>query len=143
VPDTLRDFVVRHTERGECKCGKCYDRRVRPEPQGHTADLTFFKVCAKSSPNPDDMREVVRNHQPVFTDAVDPLDGEEHNYIELGAWAGDQETALRMMGLGSILGLWKLLTPNTILGDLVDEDMKMAMAQRGFVCIQAEKGGDE
>ena len=36
------------------------------------------------------------------------------SYIELGAWIGDQGLALALMGLGSALGIWGIITPQTL-----------------------------
>ncbi len=42
------------------------------------------------------------------------------------------------MGLGSLLGLWQLLTPYTVLGKDTAPELAMQMAGVGFVSIQAE-----
>ena len=44
--ESLIDYVLKHTERGECNCGQCLDRGDKPDPVGHTVDLGFFKVAA-------------------------------------------------------------------------------------------------
>jgi hypothetical protein len=67
----------------------------------------------------------------------DPLDGEEHNYLELGGWIGDQGLALQYMGLGVLLGVFKLLSPRTMLGDLITEEMGREMVGTGMLSIQS------
>lgn len=45
----LYDFIDRYAERGDCRCGHCIDAPADPkQPQGHTADMVFFKVAAKT-----------------------------------------------------------------------------------------------
>jgi len=107
---SLVDYVLRHTERGECNCGRCLDRGDKPDPDGHTVDLGFFKVAAN------------------------PLDGGEHNYMQLGGWIGDQGLAMQYMGLGVLLGVFKLLSPS-MLGITSDDPMFMQMIGAGFLSI--------
>jgi hypothetical protein len=54
------------------------------------------------------------------------------SYIELGGWLGSQDVALRFIGLGAVLGLWKPVTPASlgITGPDAEE-----MAGRGFVML--------
>ena len=70
------------------------------------------------------------------------LDGNEHGYMEIGGWIGDQTLALALMGLGAKLGLWRLITPKDILklaGLEGDKEMADAMAGRGLVTIKAQE----
>ncbi len=133
----LREYVINHTERGACKCGQCFDAPSHPEkhqPDGHTVDLVFFKVAAKGNPDKDTLIKLIReNKRGDFCD-VDVLDGKEHNYLELGGWIGSQGLAMMLMGLGSILGIWILLSPRLFHG--ISEDMQIRMAQRGLLSIQ-------
>lgn len=135
---TLHDYIAAHVERGACQCGKCFDAPENPQdkqPTGHTADLVFFKVCAIGEPKAEDLRALIEAHDGEFG-PVNPLDGKEHNYLELGGYMGDQGAALMLMGLGSLLGLWNLLTPAS-LG--IDGDLAMQMAGMGMVSIQAPR----
>ena len=43
-----------------------------------------------------------------------------------------------LMGLGALTGLWKLLTPRSMLGDAITEEMVQDMAGAGYVTIQAK-----
>jgi hypothetical protein len=132
----LSDYVFLHVKRGACQCGKCFDAPDKPaehQPTGHTADLVFFKVCAVAEPQAEELRRLIQAHHGEYG-PVDPLDGKEHNYMELGGYIGDQGVALMLMGLGTLLGLWKLLSP-AMLG--IDGQEAMNMAQMGLLSIQA------
>lgn len=134
----LAEYVMQHVERGACQCGKCMDAPADPvkhQPTGHTADLVFFKVRATNDPKADELRELIRAHKGDYG-PVDPLDGKEHNFLELGGYMGDQGLALMLMGLGSLLGLWSLMTPKTMLG--MDGDRAMQLAGMGMVAVQAK-----
>lgn len=136
---TLTEYVRASTERGACQCGRCIDAPANPQetqPMGHTADLIFFKVALKNGTDAETLRTLIQQQQGEFCE-VNPLDGKEHNYLELGGWVGDQDTALQLMGLGSLLGLWDLLTPKTMLPGVPDE-MANQMAGMGMVAIQAK-----
>lgn len=42
VMQELREFVVRHAERGTCRCGRCIDHPGEDsQPAGHTGELVF------------------------------------------------------------------------------------------------------
>lgn len=131
---TIVDYVMSHTDRGECNCGRCLDRGDKPDPTGHVADVFFFKVAAKSSPTKADFKSLARQHKGSYG-AVDPFDGKEHSYIELGGWIGDQGVAMQFMGLGALLGLFRLMTPKMLPG--LPADLMSQMAGAGMVSIQA------
>lgn len=137
---SLIDFVIAHTTRGECQCGKCFDRGDKPDPIGHTADLIFFKVAlVPDIPTPEVFRAKTAEHRGEFADC-DPLDGNEHGYMELGGWIGDQGLAMQYMALGSLIGVFRLITPRTQLPDgLIGDDQVMQMAGLGMVSIIAAK----
>lgn len=134
----LAEYVTRHTERGECNCGRCLDRGEAPDPTGHVADLAFFKVAATGSPTLADFRQLTSDHKGEFNE-VDPFDGREHNYLELGGWLGDQGAALRYMGLGVLLGAFRLLSPKEMLPGITDEQA-IQMAGMGLLAVQSEAG---
>lgn len=131
----LIDLVVQHTLRGECRCGRCIDVIGRPDPDGHTTDLVFFKVARKGDLSIAEFREASAAHQGEFNE-VDVFDGAEHGYMELGGWIGDQGLALQYMGLGVLLGVFKLFTPKMLMPWL-DDETEMQIAGRGFVTVQA------
>lgn len=55
------------------------------------------------------------------------------SYIELGAWLGDQETALRFLALGEHLGAWTVITPKLmgLEGDDADALAGIGMVMNG------------
>jgi hypothetical protein len=57
------------------------------------------------------------------------------SYIELGGWLGDQGAALMFMGLGEILGLWDVVTPETMLRGTVNQGKADELAGLGLVMI--------
>jgi len=131
----LAKYVYAHTERGECKCGKCLDAGDSPDPTGHTIDMVFFKVAAKDEPNLDGFKRLSAEAKHGDFGDIDPLDGAEHNYMELGAWIGDQGLAMLYMALGVSLGAFNLLSP-AMLGLSGPEAMQFA--GMGMLSIQAK-----
>jgi len=126
----VAEYVSRHAVRGACQCGKCFDAPANPDqhqPIGHTADLVFFKVAAREA-NRSEFERLVNAEFPHW------LDGKEHSYLDTGGDIGDQGLAMMAMGLGAILGTWKLMTPAML--DIPD-DLKIQMAGVGFITIQA------
>lgn len=139
--ETVNEYVLKHCERGECTCGRCSD--VNPNApdfkvDAHTADLIFFNVRAKDDAQAGNLRAVIEAHVGAFCE-LNPFDGKEHNYIEIGGWIGDQGQALMLMGLGHIIGLWQLLTPRSVLGKMATEEMVQNLAGVGIVSIVARK----
>lgn len=127
----LADYVLAHTIRGACTCGKCFDAPDHPEkkqPDGHTVNLTFFKVASKGGDKEEFLALVQKEHSGW-------LDGKEHNYLQVGGDMGDQGIALMTIGLGHLLCAWKALTPD-ILMPFLPEDLKQKMAGQGMVSLQ-------
>jgi hypothetical protein len=91
---------------------------TEPAPEGtETADLVFFKVWVdpknSTAMNVVDLKTLIKQgKQGVFTD-VDLFDGKE------------------------ALLHRKLLTPKSVLGKIVDDDMERELAGRGMVTIVA------
>ena len=129
----IKAFAVR----GECTCERCIDSVADAEhkqPEGHTADLVFFKVGAGAGANAQDLLFALQDAG--ISAAL--FDGKEHGYMEIGGLVGDQGAALMLMGIGSILGLWDLLTPRKMLGDCLTEEMELGLAGGGYVTIKAK-----
>lgn len=114
----LIDYVVKHTRQADTG-----------------VDMVFFKVEILGSPGLIALQDLVRSHQGEFG-PCNVLDGEEHGYMELGGWVGDQGLALRMMALGQVLGLWKVHTPRSMFGNVLDEDKLMNMAGMGMISVK-------
>ena len=134
--DDLRLYISAHTDRGECQCGKCIDKGPDESLGSHTVDLIFFEVCLRDKPDADFLRTMIQANVEGSHCNVDLFDGEEHSYLELGSWIGDQGLAMLLMGMGSLLGLWKRLTPKTIFGSMLDDETVTKMAGMGMVAIQ-------
>ena len=125
----LYEFVNTYSVRGACMCGKCVDALENPgahQPDGHTVDLTFFKVGLNGKPDAEQFRKLARPHIPI----------RETSYITLGAEVGDQGFALQLMGLGHLLGVWRALSPETMFGGLLDDKLKREMAGKGLVTFE-------
>lgn len=136
----LSEYITAYSQRGACTCGRCADAVANPEkkqPAGHVADMIFFKVSAKEGASAGTLKTLLREHEGEFAQC-NMLDDKEHSYIEVGAWIGDQGLALQLMGLGVLLGLWKLRTPRTMLGQETPEQMVKLMAGAGMVCVKRE-----
>lgn len=145
----LAKYIVEHCTRGACTCGRCIDappdaKNLQPDSVGHTVDLQFFKVALKDNPldvdkeiMKDELIPLIKGHKGDFCD-VDLFDGKEHNFIEIGGWIGDQGLALILMGMGELIGIWKVATPNRIAPDFSEETRTM-LAQTGYISITFKK----
>lgn len=135
----LVEYVLLHSVRGECRCGRCIDVGNKPDPEGeHLADVQFFKIGQLNDPKVEELKQLIAEHEPCFGDKIDLFDGNEHGFIEIGGWIGSQQTALLLMGLGASMGMFDLMTPNSMMPDLPD-DLKNQMAQSGLITIKAKK----
>jgi hypothetical protein len=133
---TMIDYVMSKSIRGDCTCGSCFDAAAQPDqPKGHTADLTFFKVAATPEASADALRALVQEAMPNL------LDGREHSYIEIGVEMG-QDAALRLIGLGGVLGLWNVLSPDTVMPFLNQEE-RILLAQRGLVALKVVQAQED
>lgn len=121
----LIDYIARHSIRGECRCGKCVDSRPDPGTPPHSADLIFFWVSAVNRPSAIELDRLLRIHYPDFQRFRDGP-----SYIEIGGILGDQGLALQLIGLGAVLGMWAVASPN-IFG-FAEEDA-MTLANQGFI----------
>lgn len=131
----LIDYVQSHTQQGQCTCGKCSPDANAPmfKEGDHTINMEFFKVGIVGAPAKDEYLKLMAEHKGEYGDC-DPVDGKEHGYMELGGWIGDQGLAMRCMALGVHLGVFKLLTPSTVM-PFLPPDLKMQMAESGMVCV--------
>ncbi len=134
---SLQKYIMGHTERNACQCGQCIDKGQDFALSGHTVNMVFFEVAAKGEPTKEALTALLKEHKGEFCD-VNLFDGKEHSYIEIGGFVGDQGLALQLMGLGSLLKMWDLLTPFTLLGSDFPKDLATQMAGSGLVSIQAE-----
>lgn len=134
---SLAEYVHKHTMRGECTCGRCIDAVKDPEthqPDGHTIDMTFFKVALRNDPDKKTFLKFVEDEFPTM------LDGGEHSYIELGALMGDQGIAIQTIGMGGLLGVWQALSPAML--DL-PKHIELMMAGNGMIALVYDKGDND
>lgn len=101
------------------------------KPDVPVVDVHFFTVAVNLPMAEENRADILAGIKalPCFQ-----KDGEV-SYIELGAELGDQEFALRLMGLGEALKIWRVYTPDRVLGDSIPQDMKNEMAGMGFVTV--------
>lgn len=131
----LAEYVKSHVERGECKCGRCIDLGTKPDPEGvHTVDMTFFKTALVGEANAQDFERLTNEWNGQFT-PVNVFDGHEHGYMELGGWLGSQDLAIQYMALGVMLGIFKLISPLTLLEMPSEDPEAQRMARNGFLWI--------
>jgi hypothetical protein len=121
----LIEYIEKHTDRGECQCGRCFDKGPDREAPPHSVNVHFFWVSARENPT---KAELLKRLAAEYPD-MDRLRAGP-SYIELGALLGDQGLALRLIALGKLVGLWPAITPATIgaSGETADQ-----LAGAGFV----------
>lgn len=104
---------------------------------GQTA-IEFFDVDYSDDIDAETLRALIGAvDEPVFGGAINFFDGTENNFMKVGGWIGDQSLALRLMAMGSHLGLWQLMTPSNMLPNGTDDELKKQMAGMGMVSIVA------
>lgn len=111
----LRKYVAKHVER---------DAKGR-------LNLMFFRINKRGNPIEEDFLDLVKEQYPHW------LDGKEHHYLECGGDMGDQGIALATMGLGAMLGVWKILTPDNMM-PFLPKKLQMQMAGSGMISIIKE-----
>ncbi len=132
----LVNYIIEHTERGECQCGQCCDKQPdRPAP-GHSVDLVFFWVSTRNEPTAERLRWLLESQYPDV-----PRLSEGPSYLELGAELGDQGIAICLIGLGHLLKLWQAVTP-LALG--IKGEQAQQMARNGLLmCTGLQPLGTE
>jgi hypothetical protein len=120
----LVEYILKHTE-----------RLPREATREGAIDLGFFKVALKGSPDAEEFRRLIAANAKGEFANVNPLDGEEHSYIELGGWIGDQGLAMQFMGLSEALGLSRTLSPRTMLGDAIGSAMEQQLLGMGMLTM--------
>lgn len=101
-------------------------------------DVYAFKVAFKPKEQIDkaEFERLIKEHEPEFGVKLNPYDGEEHGYIELGAWIGDQRDALVFIALSDHLGLAKALHPGNIM-PFLEKDLQNMLAGQGKICLMS------
>lgn len=110
-----------------------------PARSEDAAYVGMFSIRQKEGSNltADTLAELIRSaSKGVFQDvSVERLQAGP-SYIELGAWIGDQGLALALMGLGERLGLWSVVTPDTL--GVEDEKLATHLMGMGFVMVAVD-----
>lgn len=121
----LAEFVIHHTNPAS-----------GADPSVRSANVVFFHVILVGDPKASKLTELIQSYPGEFCQC-NPLDGAEHNFLELGGWIGDQGLALRLMGLGRVLDLWTLITPFTLgLAEPHEITAARALAGAGLLSIR-------
>lgn len=128
---SLSSYVLGHTA--------YFSKLVDDSGGKDTIDVFFFLTRAINNPDAATLERLIRGRRSTSCE-LDLFDGQEHSYFEVADWlSGGEEVALRLMGLGSALGLFKLLTPDNVLGDTVTAEMRGIAAEQGMITIVAAK----
>lgn len=98
-------------------------------------DVGFFEVVAKKGADAQTLKDLVAQNRTGAFNSVDPFDGYEHGYMELGGWIGDQRLALTFMGLSAALGITDVLSPKTMLGNDLPSDLEDMLLGEGLLTI--------
>ncbi len=95
-------YVINHTEKGdERSCATCTRRWT---DECHSVTIRNMTFCLANEPKKEEFTDLVYKKFP----GVDKLlEGMSHEQVK--QVLGDQTLALRFMGLGAILGVWKLI----------------------------------
>ena len=135
----LIQYIINHTDRGECQCGHCVDKLPDRLAPHHSVDLGFFWVSARNNPDPEVFRRLLLEEYPDFSSSS-PMAAtlSEMSYISIGGVLGDQGLALMMIGLGEILGLWDVLTPQKVLPGF-DKSVYDQMMGMGLISASISK----
>ncbi len=108
-----------------------YSKRIPVEQIcGDDINLTFFGVRKIGEPPIEKFKKLA---EPIKA-MMDKRNG-EISYVELGSVFDSQGAALQTMGLGHLLGEWKVLSPDTVTGFLPAE-IKKQLAGMGMVTIK-------
>lgn len=133
--EALIAYVAAHTQRGECQCGLCVDKEPDRQAPKHSVDVHFFWVSTKNEPTREELSQRLVSGYPN----LDRLRGGP-SYIELGGVLGDQGVALQLIGLGKLVGLWDVMTPELV---GVTGAEAADLAGKGFVMAGQSSIGEE
>lgn len=120
---TLQEFVLTHTEKVTLGMADTYD-----------VDMVFFGINVICDPDRDKLLELIPYHGTFGNAPIKLNDGGVHNFIEVGAWLGDQDMALRLMALGAHLGLWRIVSPLGVQREMPRAE-SIAMAKIGMLAV--------
>jgi len=92
-------------------------------------NLTFFGMRKVGNPSIKEFQKLTKSIKERLNK------GREVSYLELGAMLDGQELALQTMGMGHLLGEWKLLSPDTVM-PFLPQKAKTQMAGLGMITIK-------
>lgn len=92
------------------------------------ADCFYFQLTPSIGHNKDYFMELIKEAD-YFCDI------RRVDYFRLGKDIGCKKTALQLMGLGEIDRIWRITTPNDLLKEEKDEDIRKKMADGGGIYI--------
>lgn len=124
----LRLFLEHIAVRGECICGKCKNGE-------HTVDLVFMKVSVDKWTSNSTFQKLVQAEYPEL------LNCKVKSLHEVTEIVGDQEFALITMGIGKLLGVWELETPDTMVKNL-SQKHRLQLAQNGKIFIRVPRASN-
>lgn len=107
-------------------------------------DMHFFKVLYRQDADPKPFARMFVQAMKTggeFAPMTPARMKEGPSYIEIGAFLGDQHTALMVMALGYHLGYFELLTPKGM--GIEDKETADAMAGSGYVLARLTEEGAE
>jgi hypothetical protein len=120
--DDLRRYVAGNTQAFE----------DADTPQG-AIDVGFFNVVASPDVSPEILRSLVESNFQGDYRNMNPFDGGRHDFMELGAWIGDQGLAIRFIALAAHTKLAALDAPDSSWA----RGTKKGLASSGMLAIQA------
>lgn len=96
--------------------------------------MIFFRVSKVGEPTAEEFERLTKEKKGAFVE-LDPLDGKEYGYMELGAWIGDQGLAMQYMALGAMLNLFNLISPVTVFQLDSNDPKAMKLVGAGFLAV--------
>lgn len=135
----LVDYIKNHTERTQSLDANTVKQgenvtvitvdsvKTQDIPDKPSSDVHFFKVATQNDPQKEELKKLIDKYYPTIDRLV-----EGPSYIEIGAEIGSQEIGLLFMGLGELLGLWKVITPAKM-------GLPSDLAGQGFVMCSGYK----
>ena len=93
-------------------------RPIADENAEGSIDLGFFRLSIADSLTADQLLAALMAAFEQRTGDFAEIDLQDFcsgpSYITLGAWLGDQGTAISLIGAGALLGLWDVASPETL-----------------------------
>ncbi len=109
-------------------------REYTTQTEDGGVDVFFFRVKLArelTAEEIEELKNLLGSYKGDFAD-VDLFDNEEHSYLEVGAWIGDQGMALRLLALGELLKFWRVMQPRML---PIPEELAKRMAGQGMVSL--------